>query len=434
MGQTGSEMTLTKDLEPNNSEPGDVARAKPAAPGTATRIIRITAVIVVALGVGFFFVHRAKNDAEARLADATSREAMETPAVNIFTVTPSPGTQSLKLPGETAAWIETAIYARVNGYVAKWYVDIGDNVAAGQTLALIETPELDAELLAAKAKLNASIAQVAVKKARADFALTTDQRWRESPRGVVSDQERESKKAGSAEAIAELNSAHAQVMLQQADVDRLTALTQFKEVKAPFEGTIVQRKIDIGNLVTAGSSANTTSLYHLSENSPMRIFVFAPQSAAPQLMKPGTTAVITSTDQPTLRLEGKVARTARAINPASRTIRIEIDVPNTDRSLVPGMYVQAEFELTGGAQIQIPAAALLYRSGGPQVAVVDPSGAVSFRDVAIASDDGNLVSIGSGLAIGDKVALNLSSQIAAGAKVRPNADDTKSASAQKPVQ
>jgi RND family efflux transporter MFP subunit len=162
--------------------------------------------------------------------------------------------------------------------------------------------------------------------------------------------------------------------------------------------------------------------------------VFAPQSAAPQLMKRGTTAVITSTDQPGLRIEGKVARTAKAINPASRTIRIEIDVPNTDRSLVPGMYVQAEFELTGGAQIQIPAAALLYRSGGPQVAVVDPTGAVAFRDVAIAGDDGNVVSIGSGLAIGDKVALNLSSQIAAGAKVRPNLDDTKSASVQKPVQ
>jgi len=308
-------MTVTKDLEPNTSEPNGAAKAKPVELGTGAKIVRITAVIVIALGVGFFFVHRAKNEAEARLADATTNETTEAPAVNVFTVTPSPGTQSLKLPGETAAWNETAIYARVNGYVAKWFADIGDSVTAGQTLALIDTPELDAELLAAKAKLNASIAQVAVKQARADFAVTTDQRWRESPKGVVSDQERESKKAGSAEAIAELNSAHAQVMLQQADVDRLTALTQFKEVKAPFDGTIVQRQIDLGNLVTAGSTANTTSLYRLSEDSPMRIYVFAPQSAAPQL-KPGTTAVITSTDQPGLRLNGKVARTARACVPA----------------------------------------------------------------------------------------------------------------------
>ena len=423
---------MTEDLEPNKAESGDFAKLKSFPPGTGGRIARVTAVIVLALGVGFFFVHRSKNEAEARLADATSKETSEAPAVSVITVTHSSGTQSLKLPGETASWNETAIYARVNGYVAKWFADIGDNVSAGQTLALIDTPELDAELLAAKAKLNASVAQVAVKQAQADFAKTTDERWRESPKGVVSDQERESKKAGSAEAVAELNAAKAQVMLQQAEVDRLTSLTQFKEVKAPFEGTIVQRQIDIGNLVTAGSTANTTSLYRLSENSPMRIYVFAPQSAAPQLMKPGTSAVITSTDQPNLRLEGKVARTAKAINPASRTIRIEIDVPNTDRSLVPGMYVQADFELTGGAAIQVPAAALLYRSGGPQVAVIDSNDTVSFKDVTIASDDGNVVSIGSGLAIGDKVALNLSSQIAAGQKVKPSSDEPKSASAQKP--
>jgi len=423
---------LRDDHEPGASSRREKTRA--IAPGTGGKIMRIVAVIVIGLGVGFLFVHRQKNDAEARLVEATGKEMMEAPAVNVFTITPSPGTQSLKLPGETAAWNKTAIYARVNGYVAKWFADIGDNVTAGQTLALIETPELDAELLAAKAKLNSAIAQVAVKQARADFAVTTDQRWRESPKGVVSDQERESKKAGSAEALAELNAAHAQVMLQQADVDRLTALTQFKEVKAPFDGTIVQRQIDLGNLVTAGSTANTTSLYRLSENSPMRIFVYAPQSVAHRLMKAGTGAVITSADIPAMRLEGKVARTARAINPQSRTIRIEIDVPNSDRSLVPGMYVQAEFELTGGAQIQIPAAAMLYRSGGPQVAVVEPSGAVAFRDVTIASDDGNMVSIGTGLAVGEKVALNLSSQIAAGVKVKANSDDAKSASVQKPVQ
>jgi RND family efflux transporter MFP subunit len=420
---------MTQDLKPDTAESGDFAKLKGVPPGTGARIVRVTAVIVLALGVGFFFVHRSKNEAEARLADATSKETMEAPAVSVFTVTHSPGTQSLKLPGETAAWNETAIYARVNGYVAKWFADIGDNVTAGQTLALIETPELDAELLAAKAKLNASIAQVAVKQARADFAATTDERWRESPKGVVSDQERESKKAGSAEAIAELNAAKAQVMLQQAEVDRLTSLTQFKEVKAPFDGTIVQRQIDIGNLVTAGSTANTTSLYHLSQNSPMRIYTFAPQSAAPQLMKRGTTAVITSTDQPNLRLEGKVARTAKAINPVSRTIRIEIDVPNTDQLLVPGMYLQTDFELSQGAPIQVPSAAMLYRSSGPQVAVIDRrTGGIAFRDVTIASDDGNVVSIGSGLAIGDKVALNLSSQIEAGEKVKISSEKTTSAS------
>jgi RND family efflux transporter MFP subunit len=431
MLQTGIEMTpSTEDLDPSTSAPDDVTQATYVTHGTGKGLLRLCVVIGLVLGLGFFFVYRGKSEAEARLVDATSKDAAEAPAVDVFTVSPSTAKQSLRLPGETAAWNETAIYARVNGYVVKWFVDIGDSVTTGQTLAVMDTPELDAELLAAKAKLNASIAQVAVKEARAEFAATTDKRWRESPQGVVSDQERESKKAGSAEAIAELNAARAQVMLENAEVDRLSALTQFKEVKAPFDGTIIQRHIDVGNLVTAGSAGNTTSLYQLTQNNPIRIFVHAPQVVAAQLMRPGVNAVITSSGQPNLRIEGKVARTAKAINPRTRTIRVEIDIPNPDRSLVPGMYIQAEFELPGGGLIQIPAAALLYRSGGPQVAVIDDTGAVDFRDVTIASDDGNVVAIDSGLAIGDKVALNLSSQIAAGEKVKTGAGDIKSASVQ----
>lgn len=430
MPQTRIEMTPSNDLDPNDLEPHDLAEATRATPGMGTRILRLVIGIGMVLGIGFFLVYREKSEAEARLAAATTSDSAEAPSVDVFTVTPSSGKQSLSFPGETAAWSDSAIYARVNGYVAKWFVDIGDSVTAGQTLAAIDTPELDAELLAAKAKLNASIAEVAVKQAQADFAETTDKRWRDSPQGVVSDQERESKKAGSAEAVAELNAARAQVMLQRAEVDRLSALTQFKKVKAPFDGTIVRRHIDIGNLVTAGSAATTTSLYELAQDNPMRIFVHAPQSVAAQFMKPGVTAVITSDGQPNLRIEGKVTRTARAVNPKTRTLRVEIDVPNRDHLLVTGMYVQAEFELPASTSVQIPAAALLYRPGGPQVAVIDKTGAVDFRDVTIASDDGNVVAIDSGLDIDDEVALNLSSQIAAGERVRANASDIKSASVQ----
>jgi RND family efflux transporter MFP subunit len=373
--------------------------------------------VAIALTGGVLFLHRAKND-ESRSARATADETI-LPNVSVFTVISSPDNRSLKLPGETAAWNKTEIYAGANGYIAKWYADIGDNVIAGQVLAQIDAPDLDAELLAAKAKLDTSVADVAVRQARADFAASTYERWKSSPQGVVSDQDREAKKAESAEAAAELNSARAQVMVQQAEVDRLTALTSFKQVRAPFDGTIIQRQIDIGNLVMAGSS-NAHPLYEISQNSPMRIYVHAPQSAAPQLLKTDVTGIITSNEQPSLRIAAKVTRTAKAINTESRTIRVEIDVPNKDISLVPGMYIQAEFELPGITEIKVPAAALLYRSRGPQIAVVDPAGAVTFRDVTIASDDGNVVSIGSGIAIGDKVALNLSSQIAAGQKVTTN--------------
>jgi RND family efflux transporter MFP subunit len=421
---------LDEHLDPEAPIPDDVQMAQQREPGTGRRMLRIAGVIAIGLAVGFFFVHRQKMEAEARLADATSKSASEAPAVDVVTIAPAVGAQSLTLPGETAAWDATTIYARVNGYVAKWFVDIGDTAKAGERLATIETPELDAELGAAKAKLNASVAQVVVKQAQADFATTTDERWRDSPKGVVSDQERESKKAGSAEANAELNAARAQVALQQADVDRLTALTQFKEVKAPFDGTIVERKIDIGNLVTAGSTASTSPLYRISKDDPMRIFVHAPQSAAALLMGPDVNAVITCNDLPGKHFEGKVARTAKAVNPQSRTLRVEVDIPNPDHVLVPGMYVQVAFSIKGNEQIEVPAAALLFRSGGPQVAVIGDDGTVAFKDVTIASDNGNEVAIDSGLAIGDKVALNLSSQIAAGEKVKTSASDIKSASVQ----
>ena len=421
---------LDENLDPESPIPDDAQMARQREPGTGRRMLRIAGVVAIGLAVGFFFVHRQKMEAEARLADATSKIASQAPTVDVVTIAPAVGAQSLTLPGETAAWDATTIYARVNGYVAKWFVDIGDNAKAGERLATIETPELDAELAAAKAKLNASVAQVVVKQAQADFATTTDERWRDSPKGVVSDQERESKKAGSAEANAELNAARAQVALQQADVDRLTALTQFKEVKAPFDGTIVERKIDIGNLVTAGSTASTSPLYRISKDDPMRIFVHAPQSAAALLMEPDVNAVITCNDLPGKRFEGKVARTAKAVNPQSRTLRVEVDIPNPDHVLVPGMYVQVTFNIKGNEQIQVPAAALLFRSGGPQVAVIGDDGTVAFKDVTIASDNGNEVAVDSGLAIGDKVALNLSSQIAAGEKVKTSASDIKSASVQ----
>lgn len=391
--------------------------------GTARRLSIIAAAVAIALGCGFLFVHHKNATTEANLASATQQEMTERPRVDVVTVTSPTATQPLMLPGETAAWYESTIYARVSGYVDKWFVDIGDQVKAGQTLATIDTPELDAELLAAKAKLKASEAQVAVKQAQANFAKTTYDRWRGSPKGVVSEQEREDKKANSTEAAAELNAAQAQVGLAQADVDRLSAFEQFKQVTAPFDGTIIQRRIDIGNLVTAGSTASTTPLYRITQDDPMRVFVDAPQRVAPELMKSGEVATITGNDLRNQRFEGKVARTAKAINPAARTMRVEIDLPNPDHALVPGMYVQVSFELKNSGLVQVPAAALLFRSKGPQIAVIDENGVVAIRDVTIARDDGNVVEIGSGLAIGDKVALNLSTQIVDGEKVKINEID-----------
>jgi RND family efflux transporter MFP subunit len=391
-------------------------------PGTAWKLVRLAIGTALALGIGFVLVHHRNAASESQLVSTTKQKAQEQPRVDVVTVGPPAATRSLVLPGETAAWYTATIYARVNGYVGKWLVDIGDQVKNGQILATIDTPELDAELNAAKARLKASEAQALVKQAQLEFAKTTYERWRNSPKGVVSEQEREDKKAQYAVAVAELNAAQAQVGRDQAEMDRLTALEGFKQVTAPFDGTIIDRHIDLGNLVTAGSTATTTSLYQITQDDPIRVFVDAPQSAAAQLMPVGTPTTITSDYLPNRRFEGAVTRTAQAISPESRTLRVEIDIPNTDRTLVSGTYVEVSFNIKSSGLIEIPAPALLFRTKGPQVAVVD-DGVVDIKDVTIARDNGNFVEISSGLREGAKVALNLSSQIEAGQKVEVNEID-----------
>ena len=385
--------------------------------------------LAVVLLLAFLLVHFTKSHSERGLARETRTAAASLPAVDVVVVHGGSAAASLTLPGETAAWYESTIYARVSGYVAKWYVDIGDQVKNGQLLASIDTPELDAELLAAKAKLQVSEAQVKVKEADATFAASTYARWRDSPKGVVSEQEREDKKAGDSSAVAQLAAARAQVNSDQADVDRLTAFEQFKHVTAPYAGTIVERRIDIGNLVTAGSSSSTTSLYRIAQDDPIRVFVDIPQSAAPDLMKVGVPATISTDDLSGHTIAAHITRTSDAVDPKARTFRAELDVPNPDRRLVSGLYVQVGFKLQNSGMSQIPAAALLFSAGGPEVAVVDSDGSVRFQAVTIGRDDGDKVELSSGVTDGQRLVLNISNQIIAGEKVRVSADEPAGSSA-----
>lgn len=429
-------MDASREILDPYVEPPEDAGSRPHATryaSTTGRMLRRIAIVVaVALLVGFLFVHHERSSTSAQLAETTRQSAAEAPRVETVVARTITGPEELVLPGATAAWDEATIYSRVNGYVAKWLADIGDQVKAGQTLATIFTPDLDAELVAAKAKLNAATAQVAVAQAKANFATTSYERWRDSPKGVVSDQEREDKQAAKAAGDAELMAARAQVALQQADVDRLTTLTEFKQVKAPFDGAVVERQINTGDLVTAGSTANTKLLYRVVQDDPLRVFVSAPQNTAAELMEPGVQTKVSFGDRPGAPIDGKVARTAGTIDPRSRTLRVEIDLPNADHKLVPGMYVKVEFKLRSRPGVQVPAAALLFRSDGPYVAVVDGASKVDFRKVTIARDDGTVVTLGSGLAEGDQVVLNISSQISAGqtVKVQPAGSGEKTATAQ----
>jgi len=387
-------------------------------PHTGERLKRGAIIAAIVLGVAFVVVSIDRFVKSRSVARATQQANSAAPLVDVVTAQAVGAMQQLVLPAYTAAWHESTIFARVNGYVAKWFVDIGDRVHAGQVLALIETPDLDAELAAARAQLKAQQATVLVRRAETQFALTTYERWRDSPKGVVSDQEREEKKAAYDSAVARQRSAEADAALAGAQVDKYQAMTQFKRVTAPYDGAITVRDIDIGNLVTAGSTAATTPLYVMTQNDPIRIFVDAPQSAADDLINTRAPVQVQTSGGVTREFNGQVTRTSQALNPQARTLRVEVDVPNSKGEFVPGMYVKVGFQLPPRGLVQVPAAALMFRASGPQVAVVDPAGHISFRSVTIGRDDGSVVELSAGVAAGDRVALNVSSQIADGELVR----------------
>jgi membrane fusion protein, multidrug efflux system len=403
--------TDTQDVESHSAS----ARFDPQ---TGERLKRGAKIVAIVFAIAFVLVSADRLFKSHRVARAARDASAAPPRVEVIAAQPVGAQQRLLLPGYTAAWHASTIYARVDGYVARWFADIGDHVHAGQVLALIETPDLDAELSAARAQLKADEATVLVRKAETEFARTTYARWRDSPKGVVSEQEREEKKAAYDSSVARQHAAEADTALARAQVDKYEALTQFKKVTAPYDGVITVRDIDIGNLVTAGSTSSTTPLYVMTQNDPIRIFVDAPQSAAEDLIG-GNAPVQVQTSAGALRdYSGKVARTARALNPQARTLRVEVDIPNPKDEFVPGMYVKVGFGLPPRGLVQVPAAALIFRAGGPQVARVDSSGRISFRSVTIGRDDGSVVELSSGVAPGDRLALNVSSQISDGELVR----------------
>ena len=203
------------------------------------------------------------------------------------------------------------------------------------------------------------------------------------------------------------------MQFDQADVNRLEALSEFKKVIAPFDGVITRRQIDIGDLVTAGSTSSTSPLYDIAQSDRIRVFVDVPQAASTQIHS-GMRATATDREFPSRVFAGTVSRTSRSIDVA-KTLKVEVDIDNQDLTLLPGMYLEVNFKLESTVPtLRVPASALNFRSGGPEVAVVDGAGKVEFRRVKIARDMGEYVEVASGISSGDKVALNISNQIADG--------------------
>jgi RND family efflux transporter MFP subunit len=382
--------------------------------GTGKGILVGVLLLGAVLGLTFFTVTRHRTTLENSLKQQTEN-ALDTPsAVNVVPVRYGSRSRSISLPGETQGWYEATVYARVNGYVQQWNVDIGDSVKAGQVLAVIETPELDQQLAAAKAKAVAAQAQINLAKASMHFSQVTLDRYKDAPKGVVSDLERDERASDYQTSIARVAAAEADLNSANAEVERLDALINFQKVVAPFDGVITERRVDIGDLISAGSSSSTTALFRMAQYKKIRVFVNVPQSIAMEIHD-GDDAAAVWNGEP---FKGKVARNARALNPAARTLRMEVDVPNADLTLLPGMYLDVSFDVQDAKPaLQIPASALNFRSGGPSVAVVSEDGRVSFRSVQIARDMGNIVEIAGGLSPDDRVVLNISNQIVDGDRV-----------------
>lgn len=369
----------------------------------------IVAIVVAATGI------LRRKEQEAQVTQWTMAEAIPTVSV----ITPQRGVSDVQLvlPGNIQAWYEASVYARVNGYVKDWYFDYGALVKKGQILAEIDAPDLDAELSSAQAKLKMAAAAVEVREAEAEFAETTYERWRSSPTGVVSEQERDAKKADHHSAIARLNAARAEVIVDQGEVDRLAALESFKRIIAPFDGIVIARETDIGALINAGSGVgggNGPELFRVADVHEMRVYVQVPQQMSAGIHE-GMTVELHLPQYPDRTFKASVATTSRAISMTSRTLLAELHADNPDDVLQPGSYAEAHFNLPSNPNmVHIPTSALLFRQHGLEVAVVGSDSNVDLKPVTLGRDLGTEVEVLTGLTASDSVVNSPPDSLAAG--------------------
>jgi RND family efflux transporter MFP subunit len=319
------------------------------------------------------------------------------------------------------AWFEAPIYARVNGYLKKWNFDYGAHVKKGDVLAEIETPDLDAQLAASQAKLNAARAVVKVREAEEQFAQSTYQRWRDSPKGVVSVQEQESKQADYNSSKARLSSANAEAAADQGEVDRLLAMINFKNITAPFDGIVTARETDVGALINAGSGTgggNGPELFRVADIHQMRIYVQVPQQLSAGI-KAGLDADLQLPQYPNKTFKASVATTSSAINPNARTLLVELHADNPNGELQPGAYVQVDFVLPSDPNIvRIPTSALVFREHGMEVAAIGSDDTVELRPIKLGRNLGTEVEVVQGLKLSDRLINSPPDSLATGDKVR----------------
>jgi RND family efflux transporter MFP subunit len=385
----------------------DLAREAAKNANRIPRSVAIAIVAAVAAGAGTltYAIHGGVTTRVAAQSTLTrSTEEAAVPFVNVIHPKDGAPLEELILPGNTQAFSDTPIFARTNGYLKRWYFDIGAHVKRGDLLAEIETPEIDKQLQQARAEL-------ATAQANHHLADTTAARWQfllESD--SVSKQETDEK-------IADLSARKATVDSNASNVRRLEDLQSFQKVYAPFDGILTARNTDVGALIDAGANSAGKELFHLAAINTLRVFVAIPEVYSRAALT-GAAAFLTLDEFPGRSFRGILARTSNSIDQASHTLLTEVDVPNPDGRLLPGAYVSVHFKMPQTVRsVVVPSNTLLFRSEGLRVALVR-DGQVQLAPVKIGRDYGSTVEVISGLRAGDDVVLDPADSLISGAPVR----------------
>ncbi len=363
-------------------------------------VVAISSIVVIGLlASGIWSRVRARS----ALNKETAQVALS--AVSVVSPTKTAPTDELILPGNVQPFITSPIYARTNGYLRKWYFDIGAHVKKGQMLAVIETPEVDQQLQQARSNLLTA-------QANLDLAAITKTRYQGLLKSnAVSQQDVDN-------AVGTYNANKAIVEADKATVQQYTALVSFEKIYAPFDGVITARNTDIGDLINSGSSSNVkTDLFHIAQPGTLRVYVNVPEEYS-QGIKAGMTADLNLAEFPGRKFQGKLVRTAEAINMTTRTLLIEIEVPNPKSTLLTGSYAEARLKIpTQESTLLLPVNTLIFRSEGLHVGIVK-DGKVVLTAITPGHDFGNTIEIVSGLKPNDQVIINPPDSIVHGQEVR----------------
>jgi len=359
----------------------------------------VVAALVALLLLGGVTVLVNRSMQARALADATAIHSMQ----YVTTTQPTGGGDGMAvtLPGTLQGVIESTVYARSSGYLKRWTKDIGASVKKGELLAEINAPEIDQQLHQAEAARAQSASSEALAKSSAE-------RWQSlRQKDAVTQQELDERLSAYKQAQADLAAA-------AANVSRLRSLQGFNRVTAPFDGVLTRRNVDVGDLINAGNGGAGQALFSLAQVDPLRLYIYVPQVYANQV-KIGDTVRVSLAEGAGEHYQGSIARTARAIDPTTRTLQVEIRVPNPGGQLFSGAYVQAELPIKGDrAATVVPTNVLLFRPDGPRVAVVDQSGRVHLALVKLGTDYGNSVEVLTGLDAADRIIVNPADSLADG--------------------